>query len=244
VDALGYTKPDQDLILLRKGLRGEARRKVIEHEVEHLKKGEEGPLLGAALALGAGSYLSGRESRKGAGAASASAERQAAIARGDLSPYREFGAESLTGLKDWMASPEGQYRDPTMEEVMASPGYESRLGAIESSAAARGGLLSGNALRNIGEFGEAEFGAERNRRMQDWTNNFNRRMQMVNLGYGAAGGSAGISQNLGSQLSNIDMMRGQQSAQNIQNLVGGGMGLYGMHQGQQQANKFLEAYNA
>jgi hypothetical protein len=41
--ALGYTFPDKDEILIRKDLPKKVEKKVIEHEEEHLLKGEEGP---------------------------------------------------------------------------------------------------------------------------------------------------------------------------------------------------------
>ncbi len=148
--------------------------------------------VGAAAVSVVGSQMAGDAQSEAASQSRRMQRRQERRARGDLAPYREFGEQEMAGFQDWLSSQEGQYRDPTMEEVQAGPGYETRLGAIESSAAARGGLLSGNALRDIGEFGASEFGRERSRRRENYMDEFNRRMQRVNLGYGAAGGSAGL----------------------------------------------------
>jgi len=156
-------------------------------------------------------------------------------ARGDLAPYREFGEEQLAGLQAWQASPEGQFQAPTMEDVTSSPGYESRLGAVESSAAARGSLFSGNALRNIGEFGSSEYGKEYNRKQTEYQNELNKRMGFANLGYGAAGGSAGLAQNLGQRLANLTTNPAAPS-QALQQGFGQAAGSY---QGQQNWNSFL-----
>lgn len=190
-NALGYSYPDKDTILLRKGLTGQLKREVLDHEIEHMANGEEGPFLPALLGLG--SSLLGSAAQAGAASDSrAMQERNLAQSRADLAPYREFGADELGGFQDWLASQGGQYADPTMEEVMASPGYETRLGAIENSAAGRGGLFSGNALRDIGEFGASEYDRTRGRKRENYMDEYNRRFGRVNLGYGAAGRSAGL----------------------------------------------------
>lgn len=195
---------------------------------------------GVALAIGGSAYLSS-EAQKDASETSANTLTQrSGIARKDLGPYRRFGKSELEDFQRWQQGPEGQFQAPTMEDVMATPGYESRLGAIESSAAARGGLLSGNALRDIGEFGSAEYGTAYNRKMGEYMNDFNRRMQKINLGYGAAGGSAGISQNLGGQLANIQMQQGANTARMYQDLGSAGAGYIGQRQGEQQFNAFLD----
>lgn len=242
-NALGYTYPEKDLILLRKGLKGKKKREVLEHETEHLEKGEEGPFLGAtlgAVAGIAGNYLGAREQRKGVESSNAIQREQAAIARGDLAPYREFGSNALADYENWLASGGGQFSAPTMEDVLASPGYETRLGAIENSAAARGGLLSGNALRDIGEFGALQYDREYDRDMNEYLNEYKRRMGDINLGYGAAGGSAGIAQDLGQSLGQNALARGRAGAnmwQGIGQNVAGGIGAY---QGQKQWTDFLD----
>lgn len=182
------------------------------------------------------------KAQKSSDAASNLQRQQSAEAQAMLEPYREFGTRQLGELQNWLATPEGQFRAPTTEEVTASPGYASRMGAVESSAAARGGLFSGNALRNIGEFGADEYGREYNRRQTEYQNELAKRMGFANIGYGAAGGGAGISQNLGQRLSQIQLGSGAAQAgyqSGVGSTIGAGIGAY---QGQQNWNALLDRY--
>jgi hypothetical protein len=244
-NALGYSYPKKDLILLKKGLTGKKKREVLDHEINHLAKGEEGPFLSSLISSGAGlvgSYMGGKSQQKAADAAAAAQREQSALARADLSPYREFGAEQMGEMQNWLATPEGQFTAPTMEEVQATPGYATRMGAVESSAAARGGLFSGNALRDIGEFGASEYDRAYGRRQTEYQNELNKRMGFANIGYGAAGGSAGISQDLGSRLAQIETGRGASKAGmygDMGSTIAGGIGAY---QGQQNWNSLLDRF--
>lgn len=226
-NALGYSYPDKDTILLRKGLTGKLKREVLDHEIDHMENGEEGPYLG--LLAGGISALTGMGQMGEAQRSREMQERQLAGARADLAPYREFGGRQLTGLEDWMGA---GGMTPTMEEVMASPGYATRLGAIESSAAARGGLLSGNALRDIGEFGASEYEREVGRRGQE----FGRRMQMAGLGYGAAGGSAQLTAGATPGMAGT-YTAGANAMRDIGSSITGGIGAY---QGQKQWSDYME----
>lgn len=185
-----------------------------------------------------GAYTANKASkaqRTAADQASALQREQSGIARGDLSPYREFGAAQLGDLGNWLSGPESAFQKPTWEEIQADPGYASRLGAIENSAAARGSLFSGNALRDIGEFGASEYDRNLARRQ----NELAQRMSLANIGQSAAAGSAGISQGLGNSLAGLTMQSGQAQAQgygDIGSSIAGGIGAY---QGQQQWNDFL-----
>lgn len=188
-----------------------------------------GVAIGTTVISGGLSYLGQRAQAK-----SAKENRQMQMAmyqqgRQDLAPWREYGEGQLGEFEDWRQrtrapsvwggiGDEPVYGgDPTMEDVMSSPGYATRLGAIENSAAAAGGLFSGNALRDIGEFGASEYERTRQRGIEDYgrevsaygrkysrgaeqygrdvgayTDEYNRWMGRMNIGYGAAGGSAGL----------------------------------------------------
>lgn len=165
--------------------------------------------------------------------------RQYETARGDLAPYREFGEGKIGELSDWLQTPEGQFRAPTMEDVQAGQGYQTRLGAVEGSAAARGSLFSGNALRDIGEFGASEYEREYGRRQGEFQNELAKRMQLANFGYGAAGGSAGIAQQFGQQQAQTRMAGLAPQLQAIQSATSGIGSAAGAYQGQQNWNDFL-----
>jgi len=81
-------------------------------------------------------------------------------------PFRQAGVNALPELIE-----ASRYTPFGMEQFQADPGYGFRLKeglrALENSAAARGGLLSGNAMRGITRFGQ-ELGS------QEFTNAFNR----------------------------------------------------------------------
>jgi len=168
------------------------------------------------------------------------ARRAEARAAAPLAPYRQFGEEQLGEMQNWLTSTGGQFQAPTMEEVTASPGYASRLGAVESSAAARGSLFSGNALRNIGEFGSDEYGREYNRKQTEYQNQLNQYLNFANLGYGAAGGTSGIAQNLGQRLTDIQQRRGAAQNQAIGDVGSSISGGIGQQQGQTNWNSFLD----
>lgn len=133
-------------------------------------------------------------------------------ARGDLAPYRDFGSSYLPNLREFVSR--GR---PSMDDVRSSPGYQFRLNegtrALDNSAIARGGLLSGNHLRDVMAYGQDFASNEYDKELGRDQNDFARLMQLVNLGYGAAGGSAGISQNAGNALANLYTGRGQAGAE-------------------------------
>ncbi len=236
-NAMGYSYPDKDMVLLNKNLTGANKREVLAHEREHMEKGEEGPFWGSLIG-GVTSLLGGAQQAGAAGEERRSREAAERTAQARLSPYQEYGAGGIPAMQEWMAT--DPFRDPTMEEVQAGPGYASRLGAIESSAAARGGLLSGNALRDIGEFGSSEFGRERERRRGAAGEEYARRMGRIGLGYGAAGGQAGITTGMAPGIAGTYTAGGNAMAQGIggagQAIAGG----IGERAGQKQWQQFLD----
>lgn len=115
-----------------------------------------------------------------------------------------------------IASGDSQYgsllRDFSMADFEADPGYAFRqaegLKGIEGGAAARGGLLSGGALKAIQKYGQdlasQEYGNAYGRFNANQTNKYNRLAGLVNTGQGATNQITNAAGNLGSQLgSNI-----------------------------------------
>lgn len=169
-------------------------------------------VIGGSALLGA--YSSNRAAKTQAGAANRAAdlqqqqfERQVELQE----PWRQAGVNALgklQGLSD--------YKPFGMEQFQADPGYGFRLSqgtkALERSAAARGGLISGNtggALQNYGqglasqEYQNAfnRYGEERNRMLnplqtlagvgQTATNQLGAAGQNYATGAGSAYGAAG-----------------------------------------------------
>lgn len=94
-------------------------------------------------------------------------------------PFRDAGIAaqnkqlSLLGLGTDTSSPDfGKYsKDPTLTDLQMDPGYAFRMSeglkALDASAAARGGLLSGNTLRGVTDYGQ-------NAASQEYQDAFNR----------------------------------------------------------------------
>jgi hypothetical protein len=83
--------------------------------------------------------------------------------KGFLQPYQEPGLNALARIQAGIA-PGGEFARPfTMDQFQADPGYAFRLSegqkALERQAAARGGLISGSALKAASRFGQ-EMGSQ------------------------------------------------------------------------------------
>ena len=110
--------------------------------------------------------------------------------RADLEPWRNAGKTALDQMTSGTA-PGGDFaRSFTLADFNADPGYAFRRqqgqDALEHSAAARGGLLSGGtgkALQRYGQdFASTEFSNAYNRFNNDRTQRFNRLASIAGLG--------------------------------------------------------------
>jgi len=106
--------------------------------------------------------------------------------RADTEPYRTGGVEALQQMRGLA----GQSGMPTAEQVMAGPGYQFGLtlarNALEASAAARGGLYSGNALKELTAFGNdyatTKFDQEFGRQQSDLNSRWSRLAGLAGMG--------------------------------------------------------------
>lgn len=121
--------------------------------------------------------------------------------RKDLMPYADAGRDSLAQLMGQMG-PDGYFNQTyTGQDIYNDPSYQFRLqqgqDAIQSSAAARGGLLSGATLKALQGYGQdmasQEYQNAYNRFNADQTNQYNRLSNLVGVGQNAAAqqGNAG-----------------------------------------------------
>lgn len=163
-------------------------------------------VVGAATV--AGGMYSSRQAGKAAKTQAASADRASEIqqenfeqTREDLMPYKKAGDTSLNQLMGQMG-PSGYFNQTyTGQDVYSDPSYQFRLqqgqDAIQSSAAAQGGLLSGATLKALQNYGQEsasqEYGNAYNRFNADQTNRYNRLSNLVGVGQNAAAqvGNAG-----------------------------------------------------
>ena len=129
-------------------------------------------LIGGGAAI-IGGALAGRGASKAAGTQAAAADRAAQLQKKQFDrqvelqePFRLAGVRALPELE--AAS---RYTPFSMEKFRADPGYGFRLSegqkALDRQAAARGGLISGAALKGAQRFGQ-EMGS------QEYLNAFNR----------------------------------------------------------------------
>ena len=163
-------------------------------------------VVGAATV--AGSMYSSRQAGKAAKTQAASADQASQIqqenfeqTRKDLMPYKQAGDTSLSQLMGQM-TPDGYFNQTyTGQDIYSDPSYQFRLqqgqDAIQSSAAAKGGLLTGATLKALQNYGQEsasqEYSNAYNRFNADQTNRYNRLSNLVGIGQNAAAqvGNAG-----------------------------------------------------
>lgn len=206
---LGYAKPKNALILIRKGLDQSTRKKVMAHEIDHIMKGEEGPFL-TALAAGA-SLIGGLSASSAQNTATRSAEQGREQARSDLSPWRETGKNALSKLWSLM-----QGKTDISKQIQMDPEYRFRLQEGEQGQLAQqkatGMRLSGRAFKGMERFRQSLAGTAS-------SNYLNRLMQLSTKGQNAAANQATASQNAASQIGHAGIM----GAQGINQAIQGGV---------------------
>jgi hypothetical protein len=133
-------------------------------------------------------------------------ERQVELQR----PFREAGEQALNKL-----IPASDYQTFGMQQFQTDPGYAFRLSegqkALERSAAARGGLLSGNMLKATQRYGQ-DMGS------QEYQNAFNRYQIERSARLNPLQTLAGVGQTSASQLGTA----GQQYATGAGEAIGAG----------------------
>jgi len=207
--------------------------------------GIETAILGSAV-LGAAS------SNKAAKAQSSAANRAAELQQQQFerqtemqAPYRQAGERALGKLE--AAS---DYTPFGMDQFQADPGYAFRLSegqkALDRQAAARGGLISGGALKAAQRYGQ-DMGS------QEYTNAFNRYQTERNARLSPLQALAGVGQTATNQLGaagqnyatnagNAYGAAGQAQASGymgMANAAAGGLGQYMNYGQQQQQNSLL-----
>lgn len=152
-------------------------------------------------------------------------------------PYRDAGANALGSIQAGIA-PGGEFSQKFGDtQFYGDPGYQFRFDqgqrAIDSSAAARGGLQSGAALKAAARYGQGfasnEYNNAYNRFMTDQNTRFGRLQSVAGMGQAAAAGQAANGQNFANSGSNL--MTGIGNAQasgtvGMANALSNGVGSY------------------
>jgi len=208
--------------------------------------GIETAIIGSAL-LGAASSRSAAKTQANAAGQAADLQREQFDRQMELqAPFREAGVRALGKLEG-----ASEYTPFGMGQFQADPGYAFRLTegqkALNASAAARGGLISGNALSAASRYGQ-EMGS------QEYQNAFNRYQTERSARLNPLQSLAGVGQTsvnaLGQAGQNYASGMGEALGASAQarasgymgaaNAIGGGIGQYMGYQQNQATNSLLQ----
>lgn len=147
-------------------------------------------------------------------------KRQFDLTRADHMPWIQAGTTAIGQLGQGTAAGGDFNRDFTAADFQADPGYAFRLRegqrAIESSASARGGVLSGGALKAATEYGQGfasnEFSNAYNRFNNDRTLRFNRLASISGLGQTAANQVGVLGANAATEIGDLYTQGGNATA--------------------------------
>jgi hypothetical protein len=178
-----------------------------------------------AAAIGANASRRAAKSQERAAERGAAAQERMFNKQVELQePFRQVGVNALPELVE-----ASKYTPFTMEQFQADPGYAFRLQeglkALDRSAAARGGLLSGATLKGAQRYGQ-DLGS------QEYTNAFNRYQIERNARLNPLQSLAGMSQSATNTLTNAAGQFGENMAQNA------------MAQGNIRASGYMNTANA
>lgn len=191
-------------------------------------------LIGTAGSMYAADKAAGAQKRAARDAAAA--QEQAYARQEELQePFRQAGLTAQNKLLDYLALSEnktapdyGKYaRDFTMADYTADPGYGFRMSegmkALERSAAARGGLLSGATLKGIQRFGQdlasQEYMNAFNRYQTNRSNQLNPLQSLMGAGQTSTNVLTGAAGQTGQGMANTAMAGGQARASGYMNMA-------------------------
>ena len=191
-------------------------------------------LIGTAGSMYAADKAAGAQKRAARDAAAA--QEQAYARQEELQePFRQAGLTAQNRLLDYLALSEdktapgyGKYaRDFSMAEYTADPGYGFRMSegmkALERSAAARGGLLSGATLKGIQRFGQdlasQEYMTAFNRYQANRANQLNPLQSLMGAGQTSTNVLTGAAGQTGQGMANTAMAGGQARASGYMNMA-------------------------
>jgi hypothetical protein len=183
--------------------------------------------IGTAAAILGSAALGAVASRKASKTQASAAQQAADIqksqfeqTREDQAPYRQAGYNALAELQRTAGNVPGAFKFGA-GDYQADPGYAFRLTegqkALDRQAAARGGLISGGALRAAQRYGQEmgsqEFGNAYNRALTGYNTDVARENQLYNRQAALAG--------IGQTATNLVGQAGQNYATNVGNLMTG-----------------------
>ena len=209
-----------------------------------------GPLLGGLFGSDASENASDAQVRAGE-QSNATQLQMFNQNRADMAPWREAGVNALGQISKGIQPGGNLLRPFQMSDYTADPGYNFRLSegikALDRSAAKRGNLLSGGALKGITRYGQDmasnEYANAYNRFNQDQANQFNRLASVSGLGQtsaqqiGAQGSS--VAQSIGQTQQGMGNARASGYVGGANALSGGLSGAFNNYQSGQLLNRLF-----
>lgn len=184
----------------------------------------------AAIAIGAGvagSVASGIGSSEAAGAQENAAQQAQSLeqknatqalglqttaqqqSQQNLSPYVQSGQQALGNIQNL-----GSFSAPTAQQAAETPGYQFQLQqglqALQNSAAASGGLLTGGTAKAINNYAQGQAAS-------NYGNTYNRALQTYQTNFGNQYALAGQGLQAGTNLSSLGQQNANASATVLQN---------------------------
>lgn len=170
----------------------------------------------AAIAAGIGIVSSisggksaGKASSRNAKRALAEVKRQFDLVFETLAPFRDLGESAVTELEGLLGLG-GKTGADIEKQLLETPGVQLKLSAVEdaveNSAAAKSGLLSGRAVTDAAKARVNVLGGELDKQIS-------RLGDATRIGLGAAGGTATAATTAGGQAASIFQQQGETQAQ-------------------------------
>lgn len=189
-------------------------------------------IAGGAVIGGIASGKAAREQSKAIDRGTASQERMFNRQVELQEPFRQVGVNALPELVE-----ASKYKPFTYEDFIVDPGYRFRLQeglrALDRTAAARGGLLGGNQLRGITQFGQElgsqEYGNAFNRYNIGFQNRLNPLQSLAGVGQTTTATMANQAGQFGNVLGQAEATKGNiraSSYMGMANALTGGLGQY------------------
>jgi len=182
---------------------------------------------GGMMLVGAGiqSYFGNKAASKGRKAMNAAIEemrRSKAAALGYQQPYYQSGTGGLNALSGLLTGSQydAQGNKTTLSDqarsdlFQKSPGYQFRLqqgqDALQATQAARGGLLSGGAMKEMNQYSQGIASDE-------YGNYINQLQTLAGMGQQSANNMSNIEMGMGTQIADYTGQHGMFAAQNAMN---------------------------
>jgi hypothetical protein len=176
-------------------------------------------IVGSAVVGASASRSAAKAQTAAAGQAADVSQQQYEQTREDQAPYREAGYNALANLQRTAGNVPGAFKFGA-SDYQADPGYAFRLSegqkALDRQAAARGGLISGSALKAATRFGQdmgsQEYQAAYNRALTGYNTGVASENQLYNRQAALAG--------IGQTATNFTNTAGAANAANVGNAYG------------------------